>query len=256
LLGWAWECRTLRAVNWSAECAVVIPCLNEAPHIRAVIEGARRHLPRVIVVEDGSRDATARLAREAGAEVIEHGQSRGKGAALRTGIDHSIKNGFAWVVAMDGDGQHLPADIPKFLAAADRETAKMIVGDRLRDTREMPRTRLWVNRWMTRTLSDFCGVELRDSQCGFRMIDLESWRELTFSARHFEVESELIVRFAAAGFPIRSVPVRTVYGSERSKIHPLRDTFRWLIWWRSIRRELGRQAANWPRPQLSHDVTV
>src|SRR5579871_2858013 len=102
-------------MNWAAECVVVIPCLNEEKSIDRVVRATREFLPRVIVVDDGSTDASARLAGEAGAEIVRHEVAQGKGAALITGWKHAAELGFAWALTMDGDGQHNAKDIPFFL---------------------------------------------------------------------------------------------------------------------------------------------
>ena len=240
-------------MKWSAECCVVIPCLNEAREIGAVVAAARRFLPSILVIDDGSMDRTARAARKAGAAVITHARPFGKGEALGTGFRAAQSRGFSWALAMDGDGQHRADDIPAFLREAGLG-GRMVIGNRMADPASMPWVRRAVNRWMSRALGDFCGQPAPDSQCGFRLVHLPSWESLRFTSRRFEVESELLVRFAAAGFPIRWVPVRTRYAGEQSKIRPLRDTLRWFRWWVAIRRELGTSPAAWKRPVLSHDA--
>src|SRR5262245_28708650 len=112
-------------MDWAAQCAVVIPCLNEAATIESLVCEVRRMLPMVIVVDDGSTDATARLATAAGAEVICHERPRGKGAALAGGWARARERGFTWGLSMDGDAQHAPADIPRFLECAARSGARL-----------------------------------------------------------------------------------------------------------------------------------
>jgi glycosyltransferase involved in cell wall biosynthesis len=221
----------------SRDCAVVIPCLNEAASIRGLVRGVRAHLDAVIVVDDGSSDGTGKAAAGEGVQVIRHCEPQGKGAALATGFAEASRRGYSWALAMDGDGQHSPDDIPLILDGA--RSNRMTVGNRMDAPDGMPWARRVVNRWMSARLSRFCGVTLSDSQCGFRLVHLESWRRLKFTATHFEVESELLVRFLWAGFPVGFVPIQSRYSSEKSKIHPLRDAWRWLRWWKAIRRELA-----------------
>jgi glycosyltransferase involved in cell wall biosynthesis len=224
-------------VDWPERCAVVIPCFKEADHLAAVVAGVRPRLPRVIVVDDGSPDDTAGQARRAGAEVLRHPTNLGKGAALRTGLHHAGDAGFAWALLMDGDGQHVSDDIPAFLERASVGDAVLVVGNRMADPRGMPAVRRGVNRWMSRRLSRLTGQELPDTQCGFRLIQLAAWRRIELKTERFEVESEMLVQFLAAGETVAFVPVRTVYKAERSKIHPVRDTWRWLRWWGRTRRD-------------------
>lgn len=220
-----------------AECVVVIPCLNEAATIAPLVRSVRSLVRDVIVVDDGSSDATAKLATEAGAEVLRHDKRRGKGAALNTGWRRAVERGFTWALTMDGDGQHLAEDIPVFLSAAKEHHADLIVGNRFENPGAMPWLRREVNRWMSRRLSREAGIPLADSQCGFRLMRLGAWSRLTLETEHFEVESEVLLAFAARGFGIRFVPVQTIYGTEQSKIHPLRDTWRWFRWWAKVRKD-------------------
>lgn len=223
---------TLKAlVNWTRQCVAVIPCFNEAPFIEPIIAEVRGHLPHIIVLDDGSTDGTARKAKAAGAEVIRLGRNGGKGAALRAGWRHAHQLGFTWALTMDGDGQHAPEDIPKFFARAENNSAALVVGDRTGNSAAMPWLRRQVNRWMTRRLSALAGAELADSQCGFRLAHLEPLVRLPLSARRFEIESETLVAFLAAGLRVEFVPIRVIYQSGRSSICPIRDSWRWLRWW-------------------------
>jgi glycosyltransferase involved in cell wall biosynthesis len=218
-------------MNSPAHCVVVIPCLNEEAAIFPLIQAVREHVGDVIVVDDGSHDATAALAAEAGAEVIRHSRPRGKGAALNTGWQRAFERGFDWALAMDGDGQHAADDIPAFLTTALQGDADLIVGNRFENPGAMPWLRRKVNHWMSLRLSRTVGFPLPDSQCGFRMMRLDAWSRLAIRANHFEIESELLLRFVREGYGVQFIPVQTIYGSERSKINPVWDTFRWFRWW-------------------------
>ena len=139
---------------------------------------------------------------------------------------------------MDGDGQHAPEDIPAFLSAVAIGSADLVVGNRLANPGRMPWLRLRVNQWMSRRLSRAAGVSLPDSQCGFRLMRLSAWSTLSLKADHFEIESETLLAFVAGGYAVQFIPVRTIYGSERSKIDPVRDTWRWFRWWRRARENM------------------
>jgi glycosyltransferase involved in cell wall biosynthesis len=249
LIGQTADTFRARSIDMSiSECSVaIIPCLNEGASIARLAREVLHFLPAVIVIDDGSTDNTAELAHRAGALVLQRAHSGGKGSALTLGFRHARELGYRWAVTLDGDGQHAAADIPAFLEAAERAGARMIVGNRMRKTQGMPWVRRWVNRWMSATLSDFCHQSWPDTQCGFRMIHLPTWASCRINAKNFEIESELLVRFAAAGHSIHFVPVQTRYAGEPSRIHPFRDTVRWLKWWRSTRAALGAtNAAVWP----------
>ena len=222
-------------MDWPSQCAAVIPCLNEAAAIESLVRQVREQLPAVIVVDDGSTDSTGELAARAGAEVLRHGTAQGKGAALHAGWARARELGFAWAMTLDGDGQHSPGDIPAFLRRAEQSGAALVVGNRMDEARHMPWLRRQVNRWMSRRLSRLAGHALPDSQCGFRLVNLDTWSKIKLSTRHFEIESELLLACVAAGHLVEFVPVRAIYKAEQSKIHPWHDTLRWLRWLRSRR---------------------
>jgi glycosyltransferase involved in cell wall biosynthesis len=223
-------------MNFSLNCAAVIPCLNEAAAISGVVQAARKYVPTVFVIDDGSQDNTSLIAKRAGAEVLRNNSPRGKGAALQTGWKYAQERGFEWVLTMDGDGQHAAEDIPGFLDTVERTGAELIVGNRMGNSEGMPWLRRNVNRWMSARISKHAGVPLPDSQCGFRLMNLQAWSELRITATGFDIESDVLVEFAARGYAIRFVPIRVIYKTEQSKIHPMRDTIRWFRWWRGKHR--------------------
>jgi glycosyltransferase involved in cell wall biosynthesis len=223
-------------MDWPSQCAAVIPCLNEAAAIESLVRQVRALLPGVIVVDDGSTDSTDQLATRAGAEVLRHEITQGKGAALLAGWKRARERGFDWAMTLDGDGQHSPDDIPTYLRCAGQTGAALVVGNRMGDVGHMPWLRRQVNRWMSRRLSRLAGRELPDSQCGFRLVDLRAWSKLDLLTRHFEIESEVLLAFVEAGYPVEFVPIRAIYKSAQSKIHPWRDTVRWFRWLSSRRR--------------------
>lgn len=223
-------------MDWQRQCAALIPCFNESANIAEVVRGVRAHLPSVIVVDDGSTDATSEAAAANGAKIQRHETKQGKGAALRTGFQNAREQGFRWALTLDGDGQHASDDIPKLLQCAEQTGAALVVGNRLAGCENMPWLRRQVNRWMTRRLARLAGIPLADSQCGFRLINLEALATVTLATNHFEIESEVLLAFARASLAIEFVPVQVIYRAERSKIHPWRDTIRWFRWWRHARK--------------------
>ena len=219
-------------MEWSKTCVVIIPCYNEAGSIAGVVAHVRAYVSTVYVVDDGSLDTTAGQAREAGAQVFSHTSNLGKGVALRTGCQRALQNGFLWALLMDGDGQHAPGNIPAFFARAQETNAGLIVGNRMGQEDSMPRLRRFVNRWMSRRLSALAGREVPDSQCGFRLIRLDTWSRLELKTTRFEVESEMLIAFLDAECSVEFVPVDVLYKRCSSKIHPIIDSWRWWVWWR------------------------
>lgn len=230
-------------MNRTTDCAVVIPCLNEAAGIGPLVAEVRHHVPSVFLVDDGSTDDTGWLAERAGAKVLRHARPLGKGAALQTGWRRAREHGFKWGLTMDGDGQHSPADIPSFLNRAEQTSADLVVGNRMHAAEKMPRLRRFVNRWMSARISKLAEQPLPDSQCGFRLINLGALAVAPIATTHFEIESEVLLMFALAGCKIEFVPIQVIYQSERSKIHPLRDTVRWFRWWHQTRRSFQKNQA-------------
>lgn len=217
--------------DWTRSCAAVVACFNEGPNVSELVRNIRPHLPAVFVVDDGSTDDTAAQSSTAGATVIRIGRNRGKGSALRIGLNHARTHGFTWALTLDGDGQHASADIPNFFACAVETRAALVIGDRLSSPGDMPWLRRAVNRLMTALLSRLAGRPLADSQCGFRLINLEAWAGLPLKTDHYETESEMLVAFVRAGHRVEFVPVQVIYKSGSSKIRPVVDTWRWIRWW-------------------------
>jgi glycosyltransferase involved in cell wall biosynthesis len=207
--------------------AAIIPAYFEEKHIGDVVERTLKQLDNVLVIDDGSTDATAANARAAGAQVIVHERNLGKGEAIKTGLHYWVDRGFRHIVMLDADGQHLPEEIARFVAAA-ASGAQLYIGTRMNDVRTMPMLRRLVNRYMSRRISRVCGQEIPDTQCGFRMLEAPVIPFLFQGAGRFDYETEMLIVASRQGFRIDSVPVSTVYGDEVSSIHPVRDTIRFL----------------------------
>ena len=206
--------------------ACVIPALNEAERVAAVVAGCRRLNFPVYVVDDGSTDRTAAVAAEAGAVVVRHEANRGKGAALASGAERAAADGFEAVAFLDADGQHDPGELPALLAAAEAG-ADVVVGCRRLDEK-MPLVRRWTNRFTSWVLSRLAGRRLSDTQSGFRVVRLAAWKLARPESGRFAAESEMLVRAARAGLRISEVPVSTIYAGETSHVRPLRDTWRFF----------------------------
>jgi glycosyltransferase involved in cell wall biosynthesis len=209
--------------------AAIIPAYHEAEHVRSVAERTRAQLDHVAVIDDGSTDATAARAREGGAEVIVHPQNLGKGEAIKSGLRRWLEcPAIEFVVVLDADGQHLPEEIGRFLAAAAATEAGLLIGTRMNDLRDMPFVRRKVNRYMSRRISRLCGQDVPDTQCGYLMLQRSLAPHLLEGTSRFEYETEMLVIASRKGFRIASVPISTIYSDEVSSIHPVRDTIRFL----------------------------
>jgi glycosyltransferase involved in cell wall biosynthesis len=207
-------------------CAI-IPAFAEERFIGDVVRGVLSHLDRVIVVDDGSGDGTAALAEAAGAEVIRHRSNRGKGAAIKTGLNRGLSN-YSHFLLLDADGQHDPAEIPVFLNAARDTGAKLIIGNRMGNIESMPAARRWTNQFMSWQVGRLCGRSLPDSQCGFRLAHRDLVPLLLASNNGFAFETESLLLASQHGFRIEFVTVRAIYHHKQSKIRPIRDAIQYL----------------------------
>jgi len=214
---------------------VIIPALNAARSIGAVVRDCKAVNNDVLVVDDGSTDRTAEAAREAGAQVVRHTVNRGKGAALKTAFAYALEHGFDVVVTLDADGQHLPREIPKFLAARAEGGADLIIGGRAHLFGQMlPRRRL-ANRFSAWCIAFASKTNVTDSQSGFRLYSADLLRAARLHSDGFAMESEVIVRAGLAGFKVITIPIDLgfVDGQSTSHYQPLMDTLR--IAWTVIR---------------------
>jgi glycosyltransferase involved in cell wall biosynthesis len=202
----------------------LIPAHDEAARIGAVVEGAKRHVP-VLVVDDGSSDDTAAIAEAAGARVIRQTPNQGKGAALRAGFAAALEEGVEAVITLDGDGQHDPAEIPTFLGtyawrAVDGRATELIVGRR--NFRRMPPVRRASNLLGTVVLSGALGRWIADNQSGYRLIGRRLMAAMLDSQDDgFAFEVEMIAVCLREKWPVDWVPIRTIYGGETSHIRPM-----------------------------------
>jgi glycosyltransferase involved in cell wall biosynthesis len=202
---------------------VFIPARNEAASIGTVVAGCRRAGFSVTVIDDASSDASALLARQAGAEVLAlDGPHHGKTSALRHALSR-LPQSTEWIFFLDGDGQHDPADLERFWEM--RAQADLIIGNRFPDAARMPLVRRWTNRLMSAVLRR---SGILDSQCGFRLVRrawLGSWLP---AGHHFEFESEMALYATARPTRVVNLPIAATYALEKSSIVPLRDALNFV----------------------------
>lgn len=208
---------------------VIIPTHNESVTIGSLSSQINDLKLNLVVVDDGSTDNTSDIAQKHGALVIRNPKNLGKGSALIRGFDYCIKNNFDAVITMDGDGQHLPEDIPNFINLAEKNNKiGLIIGNRMFDRRNMPFIRVVTNKFMSWMLSGITRQKIYDSQCGFRLIKKDVLEKLPLQTHKFEIESEIIIEAGKIGVKIESLPIQTIYRKERSHINPFTDTVRFF----------------------------
>jgi len=204
---------------------VGIPAFNEEGSIAKVVIRAADHANEVLVVDDGSRDDTAIIAKRLGVSVLRHEKNLGKGAALRDCFEYAKRSGADVLVTMDADGQHDPTSIPALVDALTSRGIDVVIGGRLVKPAEMSRLR-WLG---VKTLDHASGVrvgdKLVDSQSGFRAYSRRAIESLTPAEFGLSVDSELIKKANSAGLSIDVVPVTIRYSGKPSTTNPL---FHWL----------------------------
>ncbi len=190
--------------------ALVIPAYNEAPTIRDIATRALRFLPQVIIVDDGSLDGTSEALKGLSVTVLRNQQNLGKAASLWRGFQHALQQGAQMVITLDGDGQHAPEDIPRFINAANKAPRRLIIGARSRDWRHIHNSRVLANRVADFWISWAAGDSIQDTQSGFRLYPkqlLEHIRIKHGKTRSFVFESEILIKAARLGFPAVCVPI-------------------------------------------------
>jgi len=211
----------------------VIPAYNEQGRIAAVVRGMLALGLPVLVVDDGSRDATAAEALAAGAIVFTQ-PNGGKGRAILSGSRWAVNHGYAAVLLLDGDGQHAPHEaLP--LIAAWRQGADLVIGSRTRCTLQQPLHRRFLNRMSSLLVTLAAGQRVLDSQSGFRCCDPRLLLRLPFSGCRYDLETEMCVLAARAGQRIFETPITAIYNDKKSGVHPVYDTYRFF---RAIFRSL------------------
>jgi glycosyltransferase involved in cell wall biosynthesis len=202
---------------------IVIPAYNAARTIGDVVRGAATHVRKVIVADDGSIDGTGPIASAAGAEVIHITPNQGKGNALKVLFRTAIARGYDAAISMDADGQHDPEDLPQFLAAHRHSPASILVGTRMRDTRNIPRARYNAMHIARFYVSLVANQFVEDTQCGYRLYPLSIVQQLNLMTEKYVTETELLMKAGDMGHVIKFVGIRTIYGDCGSHFRPITD---------------------------------
>jgi dolichol-phosphate mannosyltransferase len=195
---------------------VAIPVYNEERYLPRVLAAVRQHAADILVVDDGSTDATpALLAAAPGVHAITHLENRGYGQSLIAALHFAGRRGFDWVITMDCDEQHEPAQIPEFVAEARRGRADVISGSRYLvarpDDDPAPPDRRRINLTINMILAQALGLQLTDSFCGFKAHRVAALRRLALDEPGYAFPLQFWVQCVRAGLRIRELPVRRIY---------------------------------------------
>jgi glycosyltransferase involved in cell wall biosynthesis len=219
---------------------VVIPAYNEGQNasgnaaalvksLDQLIKELKRKGLSTLVIDDGSVDNTFDIVKDDADVVIQNDKNLGKGMALKKAIDYLLKEDkFDYIITMDADGQHCPSDIENFI----KETEKgeyFVVGNRMDNPLGMPGVRAFTNKFMSWLISRIVRQIIPDTQCGFRLIKRDVLEKIKITTSNFEIESEILIKAAWGGFPVKSIPIKSIYfKNKKSKISPFVDTVRFV----------------------------
>lgn len=208
-----------------ARICVVIPTYDNAGTIVDVIERAHKHIKDIIVVDDGSADATPELLSQIDSiTVVTHERNRGKGRALLSGFAKARELGFDCAITIDADGQHYPEDLPLLVEAACRMPGAIIVGSRGFDHEHMAAKSKFANRFSNFWFALQTGIRLPDTQTGYRLYPLDQLHGLGLVTSRYEAELELMVFAAWHAVPVRPIDVRVYYPRPEERVSHFRPT--------------------------------
>jgi glycosyltransferase involved in cell wall biosynthesis len=214
----------------SNSIGLLIPAYNVEKYLPALLDEALKYFEagNILVVNDGSSDNTGKIVRDYDIELVSHEKNLGKGAALKSGFDYLISRGADWIITIDGDMQHDPALLPQFIEYAEQGSFDLVIGARKRNFSDMPWDRRFSN-WSTSTLmSLITGENIKDGQCGYRLIRCSKLADIVYVTNGYEFETECLLKMLHSGAKIAWIDIPTNYSGAPSSIKRLRDIVRFL----------------------------
>ena len=208
-------------------CCILIPTYNNEKTLRRVIDGVLEFSNDVIVICDGATDNSLSILKtyENKIHLIHYLPNQGKGNALRLGFEKAVHLGFEYAISIDSDGQHYPEDIPNFIGKIVEEPGSLIIGSRNMNQENVPGKSSFGNKFSNFWFRLETGINLPDTQSGFRLYPVKKLSKINFYTKKFEFEIEVIVKAAWADIPVSSIPVKVLYDpNERiSHFRPFQD---------------------------------
>lgn len=209
----------------SLNYCVIIPTYNNGKTLKRVLDAVLNYTSNIIIVNDGSTDATASILKEYSQLIqIHFSKNCGKGIALRNGFKKAIELNYRYAVTIDSDGQHFPSDIPAFIDFIKKEENVLLIGSRNMTHDSIPQKSSFGNKFSNFWFWFETGIKLEDTQSGFRLYPLQLIPKKYFTNK-FEFEIEIIVRSAWKGIPVKNIPIQVLYDpTERvSHFRPFKD---------------------------------
>lgn len=208
-------------------CIVVMPTYNNAGTLARVIGDVLQYAEDVLVVNDGSTDATQSILEQIdGIRIHSYAENRGKGHALKCGLKLAYEWGFRYALTIDSDGQHYADDIPAFIERIEQVPDSLLIGARNLTADNMPSKNTFANRFSNFWYRVETGQRLEDTQSGFRLYPLRKLQNIRFLTTRYEFEVEIIVRAAWRGVRVENLPIKVYYPPQEERVshfRPLRD---------------------------------
>lgn len=202
---------------------VLIPTYNNAGSLASVLTKVLEYTTHAIVVNDGSTDNTREiLAAFPNIHAVNYEPNCGKGIALRTGFKEAVRLGYDYVITMDSDGQHYASDLIKFLEKLDEQPGALIVGARNMDQENVPTKSSFGNRFSNFWFWVNTGIQLPDTQSGYRLYPVKLLAGKKYFTRKYEFEIEVMVRASWSGIPVISIPVSVYYPKPEERVSHFR----------------------------------
>lgn len=229
---------------------VIIPTYNNEKTLKKIISDVLTFTENVIVVNDGATDSTSEILKKFNTiQNISYSPNRGKGIALRKGIKHAEENGFRYAITIDSDGQHFADDIPAFIDKIEHEPDTLLIGARNLNQENMPKKNTFGNKFSNFWFRLFTGINLPDTQSGYRLYPIQKMKGTPYFSSKFEFEVEVMVKAAWRRINVKAVPVKVFYAEGNARVSHFRPGkdftrisllntylfFPALLWYRPIR---------------------
>lgn len=200
---------------------IYLPALNEEENIQRVLASLPQRLDNIdciqfLVIDDGSGDNTAQLARTCGAQVVSHDRNRGVGAAFHSAVQYALENGADILVGMDADGQFDSSEIQALISPILTDSADLVIGNRFENgiPENMSRVKFWGNQTVARLVSTICEQRFTDVSCGFRAYSREALYRLNIFGK-FTYTHETILSMVFQDMRVVEFPIRVKYYPQR-----------------------------------------
>lgn len=211
------------------KACILLPTYNNQQTIVSVIRDSLLQTSHVIVINDGSTDATSELIKNENVQIVTYPKNKGKGYALRQGFKYAIAQGYNYAITIDTDGQHYPDDCLQFLTALEKNEGALMIGSRDLSHENVPGKSTFGRRFSNFWFKIETGKEMPDTQSGFRLYPIYRYKKAVFFTRKYEFEIEIIVRSSWKSIPVIAVPIKVFYPAREERVthfRPFKDFFR------------------------------